>query len=67
MSKDKVALIIGAGDYLGSAIARRFAKRGFTLLARAEGVILSVSSRKLKIPAAKPPASTATHVKRNSG
>jgi len=36
MSKDKVALIIGAGDYLGSAIARRFAKRGFTLLARAE-------------------------------
>ena len=29
MSKDKVALIIGAGDYLGSAIARRFAKEGF--------------------------------------
>ena len=29
MSKDKVALIIGAGDYLGSAIARRFAKDGF--------------------------------------
>ena len=29
MSKDKVALIIGAGDYLGSAIARRFAKEDF--------------------------------------
>ena len=29
MSKDKVALIIGAGDYLGSAIARRFAKEEF--------------------------------------
>ena len=29
MSKDKVALIIGAGDYLGSAIARRFAEEEF--------------------------------------
>ena len=29
MCKVKVALIIGAGDYLGSAIARRFAKEGF--------------------------------------
>ena len=29
MRKDKVALIIGAGDYLGSSIARRFAKEGF--------------------------------------
>ena len=29
MSKDKVALIIGAGEYLGSAIARRFAKEEF--------------------------------------
>ena len=29
MSKDKVALIIGTGDYLGSAIALRFAKEGF--------------------------------------
>ena len=29
MSKDKVALIVGAGDYLGSAISRRFAKEGF--------------------------------------
>ena len=29
MGKVKVALIIGAGDYLGSAIARRFAKEGF--------------------------------------
>jgi len=29
MSKEKVALIIGAGDYLGSAIARRFGKEGF--------------------------------------
>mgnify|MGYP001333007308 CR=1 FL=1 len=29
MEKDKVAMIIGSGDYLGSAIARRFAKEGF--------------------------------------
>lgn len=29
MSKDQVGLIIGAGDYLGSALARRFAKEGF--------------------------------------
>jgi len=29
MNKEKVALIIGAGDYLGSALARRFAKEGF--------------------------------------
>ncbi|MBS1255182.1 MAG: Glucose 1-dehydrogenase 4 [Deltaproteobacteria bacterium] len=29
MSKDQVVLIIGAGDYLGSALARRFAKEGF--------------------------------------
>ncbi len=29
MIKDKVALIIGAGDNLGSSIARRFAKEGF--------------------------------------
>ena len=27
-----VALIIGAGDHLGSAIARRFAKEGFHLV-----------------------------------
>ena len=29
MKKDKVALIIGAGEYLGSSILRRFAKEGF--------------------------------------
>ena len=29
MSKNKVALIIGAGEYLGSAITRHFAKEGF--------------------------------------
>ena len=29
MGKVKVALIIGSGDYLGSAVARRFAKEGF--------------------------------------
>ena len=29
MRNDKVSLIIGAGDYLGSAIAKRFAKEGF--------------------------------------
>jgi len=29
MSNEKVTLIVGAGDYLGSAIARRFAREGF--------------------------------------
>jgi len=29
----KVALIVGAGDYLGSAIARRFAREGFHIVA----------------------------------
>ena len=27
----KIVLIVGAGDYIGSAIARRFAKGGFTV------------------------------------
>ena len=31
--KNKVALIIGAGDAIGSAIARKFAKRGLTICA----------------------------------
>ncbi len=29
----KVALVVGAGDYLGGAIARRFAREGFTVCA----------------------------------
>lgn len=29
MNSQKIALVIGAGDYLGSAIARRFAREGF--------------------------------------
>jgi len=42
MSKDKVALIIGAGDYLGSAIARRFAKEDFHVVGtRRRGDIIS--------------------------
>jgi len=42
MSKEKVALIIGAGDYLGSAIARRFAKEGFHVVGtRRRGDIVS--------------------------
>lgn len=32
MSSDGVALIIGAGDYLGGAIARRFAKEGLHIV-----------------------------------
>ena len=28
---DPVALVVGAGDYIGSAIARRFARGGYTL------------------------------------
>jgi NAD(P)-dependent dehydrogenase (short-subunit alcohol dehydrogenase family) len=32
-NKEKVALIIGAGDHLGSAIARRFAREGFHIVA----------------------------------
>lgn len=31
MSEDKVALIVGAGDATGGAIARRFAREGFTV------------------------------------
>ncbi len=42
MSKEKVALIIGAGDYLGSAIARRFAKENFHVVGtRRRGDIIS--------------------------
>ena len=42
MGKVKVSLIIGAGDYLGSAIARRFAKEGFhTVGTRRRGDIVS--------------------------
>jgi len=33
MSAQPIALIIGAGDHLGSAIARRFAKEGFHIVA----------------------------------
>ena len=29
----KVAMVVGAGDYIGSAIARRFARGGFTVVA----------------------------------
>ncbi len=32
-SKKKVALVVGAGDFLGSAIARRFAREGFHIVA----------------------------------
>ena len=32
MSNNKVALVIGAGDYLGSAVARRFAREGFHIV-----------------------------------
>jgi NAD(P)-dependent dehydrogenase (short-subunit alcohol dehydrogenase family) len=33
MDSDKVALVIGAGDAIGSAITRKFAQRGFTVCA----------------------------------
>ncbi len=32
-STNKVALVVGAGDYIGAAIARRFARGGFTIVA----------------------------------
>src|SRR5262245_6961384 len=32
-SKQPVALVVGAGDFIGSAIARRFAAGGFTIAA----------------------------------
>ena len=31
MKAGPVALVVGAGDYIGSAIAKRFAAGGFTL------------------------------------
>ena len=31
MARNKTAVVIGAGDYIGSAIARKFASEGFTL------------------------------------
>ena len=38
MSEQRVALIVGAGDYIGAAIAKRFAKGGFTVcLGRRKG------------------------------
>jgi NAD(P)-dependent dehydrogenase (short-subunit alcohol dehydrogenase family) len=32
-ARDKTAVVIGAGDYIGAAIARKFASEGFTLFA----------------------------------
>jgi NAD(P)-dependent dehydrogenase (short-subunit alcohol dehydrogenase family) len=31
VTHDKVCLIVGAGDYIGAAIARRFAAGGYTV------------------------------------
>ena len=33
MSSTKICIVVGAGDYIGSAIARRFAREGFTIFA----------------------------------
>ena len=65
MSKEKVALIIGAEDYLGSAIARRFTKEGFHAVVTRRRGGLPVLSRKLKIPVGRPRAYTVTRVKRS--
>ena len=32
MPKDKVCVVIGAGDATGGAIARRFAREGYTIV-----------------------------------
>jgi NAD(P)-dependent dehydrogenase (short-subunit alcohol dehydrogenase family) len=38
VSKQPICLIVGAGDYIGAAIAKRFAAGGFTVcLARRGG------------------------------
>ncbi len=34
---NKVALVVGAGDFLGAAIARRFGREGYHVAARAGG------------------------------
>lgn len=36
-SSTKVCAIVGAGDYIGAAIARRFAKEGYTIIAGRRG------------------------------
>ena len=33
MADARIAVVVGAGDYLGSAIAKRFAREGFTIAA----------------------------------
>ena len=37
-TKTKVCAIVGAGDYIGSAIARRFAREGYTIVGGRRGV-----------------------------
>jgi NAD(P)-dependent dehydrogenase (short-subunit alcohol dehydrogenase family) len=45
----KIVLIVGAGDYIGSAIARRFAKGGFTVcLGRRRGEKLELLIKEIK-------------------
>ena len=53
MAKDKVCVVIGAGDATGGAIARRFAREGFT------AVVTRRSADRLKYSGS-PPRSLST-------
>ncbi len=45
MNKNKIALVVGVGNYLGSAIAKKFAKEGFkVVVTRRRGDLLTLVS-----------------------
>lgn len=55
--RNATAVIVGAGDYIGAEIAKKFAAEGFTVfLGRRQGESSSRSSRRSRPPAARPSA-----------